>query len=77
VIAGIVKRLRRRERDGCADPSADDDAASVRLDVGRFSERSDDVENAITCAELIEQRRGLADGLNDQRDGSAFRVGAL
>src|SRR5688500_7268835 len=74
VVAGVFERLGSRQRDRRADAAADDDAAAVVLDLGWFSERTGDVEDRVAFPQLIQQRGCLADGLHDDRDGSALGV---
>ena len=76
VIAGLLQRPRRRQRDGGANAAPDDYDGAVLLDLGGLSQRPHDVENRIARFERVHQVRGFADRLDDQCDGAFFRVGA-
>jgi hypothetical protein len=47
------------------------------LDFGWLAERADESRTRVACFKAVEQRGGLAHGLDHNRDGSGSRIGAL
>ena len=72
-VAGLFQRRRRGIGHGRSDAAAHDHHRAELLDLRRFSQRPDHIQNGVAGFERIEQVGGLADRLHHDVDGARSR----
>ena len=77
VVAGLLESVRCRQSHGRAHAAGQNCARAVVFNLRRLAEWPNDVQNTVARFQAIQQRCGLADGLNHNGDRARLGIGAF